>query len=136
MLSRREHSRVELTAKLASKGFDQQQIDSAMEMLLAHDLQSDARYVEDFVRSRIMKGSGPLKIMHELRHRGIDDSMVQAYLDRANIDWFEVARTAYIKKYRSSEVIDAREQAKRIRFMQSKGFPGDIIFRLFKSPDD
>lgn len=95
-------------------------------------MQSDERYVEDFVRSRILKGSGPLKIAHELRNRGIDSSMYNSYLENQDIDWFEVASATYRKKYRSNEPIDAHEQAKRVRFMQSKGFPSDIIFRLFK----
>jgi len=103
-----------------------------MEQLLKHDLQSDARYLEDFVRSRVLRGSGPLKIAHELRNRGIDSSLFHAYLENQDIDWFEVASATYHKKYRSNDQIDAREQAKRVRFMQSKGFPSDIIFRLFK----
>jgi len=132
LLSRREHSRVELESKLASKGFSDEQITSAIEQLLEHNLQSDERYLEDFVRSRVLKGSGPLKIAHELRTRGIDSSALNTYLEDQDIDWFEVAIATYKKKYRSDNDIDAREKAKRVRFMQSKGFPSDIIFRLFE----
>lgn len=131
LLSRREHSRVELESKLANKGFNEEQIASAMEQLLEHDLQSDERYLEDFVRSRVLKGSGPLKIAHELRARGIDSGALNTYLEDLDIDWFKVATATYQKKYRSDDDIDAREKAKRVRFMQSKGFPSDIIFRLF-----
>jgi regulatory protein len=132
LLSRREHSRVELVAKLAKKEFTEEQIDSAFEQLLEHGLQSDQRYLEDFVRSRLLKGSGPLKIAHELRTRGIDPEMLQNYLNSQKVDWLEVATTTYKKKYRANDEIDARERAKRVRFMQSRGFPSDIIFRLFK----
>jgi regulatory protein len=132
LLSRREHSRVELEAKLAKKEFTDEQIASAFEQLLEHELQSDQRYLEDFVRSRLLKGNGPLKIAHELRSRGIDSGTLQDYLNNQQIDWFEVASATYEKKYRSNDEIDARERAKRIRFMQSKGFPSDIIFQLFK----
>ena len=132
LLSRREHSRVELEAKLAKKEFTEEQIASAIEQLLEHGLQSDQRYLEDFVRSRLLKGSGPLKIAHELRTRGIDSEALQDYLNSQQIDWFEVASATYEKKYRSNDQIDAQERAKRVRFMQSKGFPSDIIFQLFK----
>ncbi|MFK7794947.1 MAG: regulatory protein RecX [Gammaproteobacteria bacterium] len=132
LLSRREHSRVELEVKLAKKEFTQEQIASAFEQLLEHGLQSDQRYLEDFVRSRLLKGSGPLKIAHELRTRGIDSETLQNYLNSQQIDWFEVAMTTYEKKYQPNDEIDARERAKRVRFMQSRGFPSDIIFRLFK----
>ena len=73
-----------------------------------------------------------LKIAHELRTRGIDSSALNTYLEDQDIDWFEVAIATYKKKYRSDNDIDAREKAKRVRFMQSKGFPSDIIFRLFE----
>ena len=132
LLSWREHSRVELIAKLAKKEFTQEQIACAFEKLLKHGLQSDQRYLEDFVRSRLFKGSGPLKIAYELRTRGIDAVTLQDYLNSQQIDWFELAAATYEKKYQSNDEIDARERAKRVRFMQSRGFPSDIIFRLFK----
>jgi len=132
LLSRREHSRVELEAKLAKKEFTKEQIASAFEQLLEYGLQSDQRYLEDFVRSRLLRGSGPLKIAHELRTRGIDSDTLQGYLNSQQIDWFEVAAATYEKKYHTNDEIDARERAKRVRFMQSRGFPSDIIFRLFK----
>ena len=84
------------------------------------------------MRSRLLRGSGPLKIAHELRTRGIDSETLQDYLNSQQIDWFEVATATYEKKYQSNDEIDARERAKRVRFMQSRGFPSDIIFRLFK----
>ena len=100
--------------------------------LWEHGLQSDQRYLEDFVRSRLLKGSGPLKIAHELRTRGIDEGALDSYLSTQNIDWLDVATATYQKKYRNNTEMDARERAKRVRFMQSKGFPSDIIFRLFE----
>ena len=131
LLARREHSRVELVTKLINKGFDADMVDLAMKKLIENDLQSDERYLEDFVRSRILKGHGPLKITQELRQRGIDESKVDAYFHMQDIDWFAHAKTAYLKKYKENSAIDTQEKAKRIRFMQSRGFPGDIIFRLF-----
>ena len=45
-----------------------------------------------------------------------------------NLELFE----GFIKKYGENLPIDALDKAKRVRFMQSKGFPSDIIFQLFK----
>ena len=130
MLARREHSRVELRDKLAKKGFPQDQIEQALTQLVAGNLQSDQRFLEDFVRSRVLKGNGPLRISQELRQRGIEDGLSQ--LNELEIDWGQVAATTYAKKYRSSQVTDARERAKRMRYMQSKGFSGDIIRQIIK----
>ena len=130
MLARREHSRVELQNKLTKKGFPQEQVERALEQLVASNLQSDQRFLEDFVRSRVLKGNGPLRISQELRQRGIEDGLSR--IEEQAIDWEEVATRTYTKKYRSSEIADAHERAKRMRYMQSKGFSGDIIRQLLK----
>ena len=103
----------------------------AMAKLIENDLQSDDRYLEDFVRSRLLKGHGPVKIIHELGPRGIVESKASSYLEELQIDWLAHAKSIYLKKYRKNSAIDMQEKAKRIRFMQSRGFPSDIIFRLF-----
>lgn len=130
MLARREHSRVELENKLSKKGFPAEQIDRALEQLDANDLQSDQRFLEDFVRSRVLRGNGPLRISQELRQRGIEDGLSR--INDQAIDWLEVASNTYAKKYHSSEIADVNERAKRMRYMQSKGFSGDIIRQLIK----
>lgn len=130
MLARREHSRVELQEKLSKKGFPREQVERALEQLIASNLQSDQRFLEDFIRSRVLKGNGPLRISQELRQRGIEDGLSR--IEEQAIDWQEVATRTYTKKYRSSEIADAHERAKRMRYMQSKGFSGDIIRQLLK----
>ena len=130
MLSRREHSRVELQDKLAKRGFPQDQIERALEQLIASNLQSDRRFVEDFVRSRVLKGNGPLRIQQELRQRGIEQGF--SWVDEQAIDWLEVATRTYTKKYRSSVMLSAQDRAKRMRYLQSKGFSSDIIRRVIK----
>ena len=95
MLARREHSRVELQEKLTKKGFPREQIECALEQLVANNLQSDQRFLEDFIRSRVLKGNGPLRISQELRQRGIEDGL--SYIDEQSIDWQEVAATALLR---------------------------------------
>ena len=117
--------------KLIRRGFDEHMVSHAMTKLIENDLQSDDRYLEDFVRSRLLKGHGPVKIVQELAQRGIDESKASAHLEDLQIDWLEQAKSTYLKKFRENSAIDMQEKAKRVRFMQSRGFPSDIIFRLF-----
>lgn len=131
LLSRREHSQLELATKLQQKGFTEPAIAAALALLLEHDLQSDQRFVEDLVRSRMLKGYGPLRIRHDCRQRGIAASLLDDYLGSENFDWLHLARATYGKKYQANQQIDHAEKAKRVRFMQSRGFPSDIIFQLF-----
>ena len=55
-LSIREHSRLELVNKLSEKGYDTNDIHLALEEFSNRDIQSDDRFTEEFVRSRIKKG--------------------------------------------------------------------------------
>ena len=127
LLARREHSSFELLNKLKTRGYGQEECEQMIEKLIANNLQSDARFIESYVNSRLHRGIGPLKLVAELRQRGIDDGPAHAYLDERSIDWFAHARAVYEKKYAGSPDGDGREQAKRARFLQSKGFPSDII---------
>lgn len=127
LLTRREHSCLELTTKLAKKGFSEESIEAALALLQDRGLQSEQRFAEQFVRSRLLKGNGPMRIQQELHQRGIDKIMAVQSLDSEDVDWLEVANTLYLKKYGSSAADDYQEKARRMRYMQSKGFPSDII---------
>lgn len=132
-LSRREHSRLELITKLTKKDYSEEDIQAALLRVDKHDLQSDERFAEQFVRAKVLKHSGPMLIRHSLKQRGVDEDLIINFLDQQQIDWLQVAQALYRKKYGLKEVSDYQEKARRMRFLQSKGFPGDIIQTLMKS---
>ena len=74
LLARREHSRRELTRKLAARGFPDDVIAPALDELERSGALADARFTDSFVRSRIAKGQGPQRIRAELAQRGIADA--------------------------------------------------------------
>lgn len=131
LLARREHSAKELATKLQCKGGAVESVESVLSRLIEERLQSDARYTESYVRQRSGKGYGPLRISAELRERGIDEGLVSSMLRRAeeegDVDWFEMASAAYAKKYGGRPIEDIRERAKRMRFMQYRGFSQEQI---------
>lgn len=124
-LSRREHSRLELQRKLQSKGFQQEEILEALNRLADQDLQNDQRFAECFIRCRSSLGFGPLRIMMELKQRGIAESDYQAYL--ANLDWPEICRGAWQKKFAGQKTKDFKERARQQRFLLQRGFATDDI---------
>ena len=63
LLVRREHSARELKSKLVRKGLDADESAAALEQLQSKDFQSDARFGEMLVRSRITQGYGPRWIL-------------------------------------------------------------------------
>ena len=130
LLARREYSRVELARKLQQKSFDGDEIDACLDALAEQSLQSDARFAESFVRSRIARGQGVIRIKGELRQRGIDQETLTAALEaveeREAIDWFELAKETLARRY-DSPGDTPKERAKRERFLATRGFDFEQI---------
>lgn len=126
-LARREHSQSELRWKLSSRGYDEIEIEEALERLVDQGLQSDERFAEAFVQMRYQRGSGPYKINMELNQKGVDETTVEQALNSDEFDWFELARSVYEKKYRGKGFSNYQEKAKRSRFLQSRGFSSEQI---------
>ena len=134
LLSGREHSRAELTRKLANSG-DSDSIEALLDRLEELDLLSDARFAQSYIRSRQARlGSQRLRL--ELKQKGIADHLIEAAMqDSATSDDEARARAVWQKKFGTSPT-GARDWAKQARFLQGRGFAADIIHRILKDCDD
>ena len=72
--------------------------------------------------------TGSIKLAYDLRQRGVSDTIIKAVLNENRDSEFERAREVWQKKFGSMPA-DAAEKAKQIRFMQSRGFTGEVIRR-------
>ncbi|MCZ4306199.1 recombination regulator RecX [Zoogloeaceae bacterium G21618-S1] len=134
LLSQREHSRAELTRKLAPHGTPEE-IAALLERLEDVDLQSDARFAESYVRSRQAR-YGSRRIALDLKQRGVSDDLIAAALDEGSEGDDQVrARDVWAKKF-GTPPVDAREWARQARFLQGRGFGADVIHRILKDRDD
>ncbi|RLQ21667.1 regulatory protein RecX [Seongchinamella sediminis] len=122
LLARREHSRRELKQKLARRFADEGLIEEQLDRLTEENLQSDARYAESFLRQRISRGHGPMRIRQEMRQKGISDGEITAALDAEGADWFALAEQAFQRKFGVLPAADIKENSRRNRFMQYRGF--------------
>lgn len=131
LLARREHSVKELVTKLASRGVGAELIESVLRRLINERLQSDERYAEVYLRQRSAKGYGPVRIRAELQERGVDETMISSQFrqaeDEGEVDWFELAAEANAKKFGGRPIADIKERAKRVRFLQYRGFSHEQI---------
>jgi regulatory protein len=122
LLARREHGRRELMEKLSRRFDDLDAVAAALEQLAREGLQSDQRFAEVFVHSRAQRLYGPLRIRQELQQRGIAAELIAAALEESGIDWLE--RLGRLQQGRFGDVpaADAKERARRLRFLQQRGF--------------
>ena len=104
-----------------------------LEQAQAENWQSDERYVEAYVHQALQKGQGPNKIRQTLQQRTSRSDLIEAYLALEDADWIDLARQALIKKYGDAQKPTQRnEQAKRMRFLQSRGFTSEQIWKSFQ----
>jgi regulatory protein len=127
LLARREHSRLELTRKLAAREFPVEVIAGVLDRLEESGVLADARFTEMFVRSRVNKGQGPARIRAELSQRGVTDAAVDELLRGADIDWVALTRAARQKRFGGAPPRDYQERARQARFLQYRGFDSTHI---------
>lgn len=131
LLARREHARSELIRKLVNKGFENSAVTEIVNELAEEDLQNDARYTEGYIRSRVCRGYGPIRIRQELRERDISEDISSELLQSA-ADWHELAYDARVKKFGNAIPEEFKERAKQMSFLQYRGFTHEQINASFR----
>ena len=126
LLVRREHSARELKSKLARKGLDAAESAAALADLQSKDFQSDARFGEMLVRSRIAQGYGPRWIIAELKTHGITEAKARALIDAAEPDWPVLARELMRRRY-GAKPANLAERVKRANFLLRRGFDAATV---------
>ncbi|MEW8238607.1 MAG: regulatory protein RecX [Candidatus Thiodiazotropha taylori] len=130
LLAAREHSQQELRRKLLSRHYDEALIEQVLDDLTSASLQSDGRFAESFVESRVRKGQGPLRIRMELRERGISQALIDEVLVPYEDEWQQLLGEVHDAKYGAIRAESNKELVKRARFLESRGFPSEMIRRL------
>jgi regulatory protein len=127
-LARREYSRAELQHKLNALTEDQAEVEAVLDDLTARKLLSEARFVEQVVHARQSK-FGSRRIQHELRQKGVSEAAIEHAVADFKLTELDTARIVWQKKFGELPT-SANERAKQMRFMQSRGFSMDTIFKL------
>ena len=124
LLGRREYGVFELRQRLVHKWPGAEGIESLAEeltdALVEENLLSDERFVESFVRSRLARHQGPLKIRAELRGKGVDDALIAGELDGRGAEWVESAAQWLRRQHAGPVDFDARK--KLYRRLANRGF--------------
>ena len=126
-LARREYGQAELIRKLADKGYVRNFVEQAVEQLTEEGLQSDDRFAEAFVQSRINQGKGPVRIRVDLGQRGIPDAVIEMAIEASAADWHGLARAVRQRKFGVEVPKDFKEKARQMRFLQYRGFEQDHV---------
>jgi regulatory protein len=133
LLARREHSRAELARKLAAHGADAAELDALLDDLGRRGWLSDARYAEQYVHAKSGR-YGPARLRHALLARGVARATVELAVRALAPDQLAAARKVLASRFRAPPA-DAAERARRVRFLQSRGFSLDVALRAVRGDD-
>jgi regulatory protein len=128
-LANREHSRLELRAKLLRAAGDSHsaaEVDALLEQLSAQGHLSDTRFVESRLHARSAR-FGNRRIEQELRQHGVAvDVAMQAQLRATEL---ARAREVWRKKF-GALAPDAAGRARQARFLAARGFSAEVVHRI------
>lgn len=128
LLSTREYSQKMLRDKLKIKGYIDAEIEHTLAFLLENNWLNDARFCESFIRSRVSRGQGWLRIQYELSQKGIRPSLAEDKLTELNVCWQSVCDELTQRKLRSmSAERDLKTRQKLQRFLVYRGFSGSEV---------
>ena len=127
LLARREHSRTELERKLSPRAESPGALADLLESLAQKKQLSDERYAEARTR-QLARKYGAARIRQDLKAKGVAHTVSEE-------GDLERARAILERKYRTAAT-SREERAKRMRFLQSRGFSSDVIRRSMSAAED
>ncbi len=128
LLSTREHSRVELERKLARFEEEEGTLAKALDELQAKGFISEARVIESVLHRRSAK-LGAARIKQELQSKGLDAGAVADALAGLQSTERERAQEVWRRKF-GEPPADAKEAARQMRFLATRGFNTEVIRRV------
>ena len=132
-LAMREHSRQELKVKLTQKGFSTDvDLNKLLDELESNDYLNDQRFAESFIRSRVIRGQGKIKILNDLKQRGVSPLIISTTMKKSDTNWNVLAREIREKKFGRVIPVDYKEKTKQMRFLSSRGFDSEEINQTLK----
>ena len=121
LLSRREHSRFELSNKLQKRQFSKDAIAMALDAYQNSNLLDDRRFAEIWIRNRIRrKSEGPTKLKAALKQKGVAEEVIEEVLPREYTA--EVRQQALEQATEKSIKKSQGDRDKFIRMLLYRGF--------------
>ena len=140
LLSRRDRSTAELTAKLKQDGFSAAEIEATLEKCREYNYLDDHRFALERARSLMRSGRGVgRKILGDLRQRGIDETTAERALQHASqeFDCRLILHDLLERRFPDFNLATApaNERRRVIHYFQRRGFTLEQIFTSLDRPE-
>lgn len=136
LLSRREHSRVELARKLAphTDPDNPTELENVLDALERENWLSNERFAQSLVHRRAPR-KGAALVVQELRQHGLPNEQVAQISEQLKGSEVQRARGVWERKFNRPPV-DRADYARQFRFLASRGFSPDCLRRILGDLDD
>ncbi|MBI2732873.1 MAG: recombination regulator RecX [Aquabacterium sp.] len=129
-LAAREHSRVELTRKLAPHAESPEQVEGVLDELEAKGLLSAQRFAESMLHRKASR-YGAARIQAELAQHQLPPDIAREATQALRDTEFERAHALWVRRY--GEIPESpEEKARQMRFLAGRGFSGEVIRRVVR----
>ena len=68
-----------------------------------------------------------MRIRLDLKERGVAAELIERYLEIYDGEWRDLLRQVHDAKFGQGQVSESKELARRARFLEYRGFPGEMI---------
>lgn len=135
LLARRPHFRRELAAKLAARGFDDDEIASALDRLEEKRFLDDRQAARDFAARRLEREPiGRRRLLAELARRGASEDDAREAVDAVYPEDDAELAAAAAERWRRRTAAPRREAL--ARHLERRGFSGHAIVSALRTAAD
>lgn len=127
LLGKNLKTKSQMKKYLKDKGYLPQIVDYVLEKLCEYNYINDENYAKIYVRS-VKNKYGKLKIINELKAKGVKESDINAVMDSFETEEKVVFNLA--EKYLKNKEINFETLSKLYRFLISKGFEYDLVLSV------
>ena len=131
ILGVRAHSAMQLQTKLKRKGYEPDTVAETIQKLTSDGLLDENEFAEQFVRSKLRRGLGSMRIARELETKGISSEVARRAVDaeengESDDRLFEIAKKRHAILSRRDEDEDA-VMMRLAAFLSRRGFSNSEV---------
>jgi regulatory protein len=129
----RERTQQEVRDKLYQYGLHRDEVEALIAELISENFISEERYAIAFAGGKFrMKKWGRVKIINELKRRGITDYCINKALTEIDADEYEItAKNLAVKKFNALTDTDPlKKKYKVMRYLTGKGYEYGLVQKI------
>ena len=128
-ISFKDRTKREVIIKLKEKGYDDIEINSAIEKLSEYRYLDDKRYAEKYYNSMSSR-KGKRLIRAELLKKGISKEEIESACDNCELEEEETINHIISKKYSPEELADEKAFRRAYGYFLRRGFESNLIIQF------